>query len=58
MNNKKFPSSVPNLEPNPESCRLSEVSEEYESLGERVTTDHQLLIPSKEVSFMAVMVSV
>ncbi|KAH1116640.1 hypothetical protein GLYMA_17G038700v4 [Glycine max] len=49
MNNKKFPSSVPNLEPNPESCRLSEVSEEYESLGERVTTDHQLLIPSKEV---------
>ncbi|TKY54300.1 Phragmoplast orienting kinesin-1 [Spatholobus suberectus] len=52
MNNKIFPTSLSNLEPNSESCRLSEVSEEYDSLGERVTTGHKLLIPSKEIKCM------
>jgi len=49
MNDKLFPTSS-NLEPNSEKFRLSEVSEGYDSLGERATTDHNLLIPSKEVS--------
>ncbi|WVZ13007.1 hypothetical protein V8G54_017537 [Vigna mungo] len=48
MNDKYFPTSS-NLEPNSEKFRLSEVSEGYDSLGERATADHNLLIPSKEV---------
>jgi len=49
MNNKFFPTSS-NLEPNSEKFTSSEVSEGYDSLGERATPDHNLLIPRKEVS--------
>ncbi|XP_027331846.1 kinesin-like protein KIN-12C [Abrus precatorius] len=49
MKNKNFPPPVSNLEPNSESCRLSEVSEAYDSLGERVTAGDKLPIPSKEI---------
>ncbi|XP_020226379.1 kinesin-like protein KIN-12C isoform X2 [Cajanus cajan] len=49
MNNKNFPTSISNIQQNSESCMLSEVSEGYEILGERVITGHNLLIPSKEV---------
>jgi len=49
MNNKFLPTSS-NLEPNSEKFTLSEVSEGYDSLGERATTDNNLLIPRKEVS--------
>ncbi|KAK7388059.1 hypothetical protein VNO78_22862 [Psophocarpus tetragonolobus] len=52
MNNKVFPTPVSNFEPNSERCRLSEVSEGYDSLGERVTTDNNQLIPSKEIKSM------
>ncbi|BAT77004.1 hypothetical protein VIGAN_01508300 [Vigna angularis var. angularis] len=51
MNDKYFPTSS-NLEPNSEKFRLSEVSEGYDSLGERATADHNLLIPSKEIKCM------
>nr|KYP57727.1 Kinesin-like protein KIF15 [Cajanus cajan] len=48
MNNKNFPTSISNIQQNSESCMLSEV----------VITGHNLLIPSKEVCFIAVMVRV
>ncbi|KAK8471014.1 hypothetical protein PHAVU_003G119700 [Phaseolus vulgaris] len=51
MNNKFFPTSS-NLEPNSEKFTSSEVSEGYDSLGERATPDHNLLIPRKEIKCM------
>ncbi|CAJ1940736.1 unnamed protein product [Sphenostylis stenocarpa] len=56
MKHKFCPTSVTNLEAHSENLRLIEMSEEYDSLGERETADHKVLVPSKEVSFMAVMV--
>ncbi|WJX90794.1 hypothetical protein P8452_72654 [Trifolium repens] len=46
--NNFFPPLASNLDPNSDSCRLSEVSEEYDSMGERATADHKLLTPNKE----------
>lgn len=56
--NKVFPPLVSNLEPNSDSCRLSEVSEEHDSMRERTTTDDKLLTSNKEVRHMSVMVRV
>ncbi|AES92050.2 kinesin motor domain protein [Medicago truncatula] len=50
--NNFFPPLVSTLEPNSDSCRLSEVSEEHDSMGERATTDHKLLTPNKEIKRM------
>ncbi|CAJ2650140.1 kinesin-like protein KIN-12C isoform X2 [Trifolium pratense] len=50
--NKFFPPLASNLEPNSDSCRLSEVSEEHNSTGERATADHKLLTPNKEIKRM------
>ncbi|XP_058757303.1 kinesin-like protein KIN-12C [Vicia villosa] len=50
--NKVFPPLVSNLEPNSDSCRLSEASEEHDSMGERTTTDDKLLTPNKEIKRM------
>ncbi|CAJ2651293.1 unnamed protein product [Trifolium pratense] len=50
--NKFFPPLASNLEPNSDSCRLSEVSEEHNSTGERGTADHKLLTPNKEIKRM------
>ncbi|GAU16719.1 hypothetical protein TSUD_199610 [Trifolium subterraneum] len=47
--NKFFPPLASNLESNSDSSRLSEVSEEQDSMGERATADHKLLTPNKEV---------
>ncbi|KAK7363420.1 hypothetical protein VNO77_05563 [Canavalia gladiata] len=52
MKNNFFPTHVSNLEPNSESCRLNEVSEGHDSLGETVTAGHELLIPNKEIKCM------
>ncbi|KAK7264770.1 hypothetical protein RJT34_32380 [Clitoria ternatea] len=52
MKNKNSLTPVSNLEPNSESFRLSEVSEGYDSIGERVTADHELLVPRKEIKCM------
>lgn len=57
MKNNVFSTPVSNLEPNSESCGLSEVSEGHHSMGERVTSGNKLLTPSptKEVCSVAVM---
>ncbi|XP_027192463.1 kinesin-like protein KIN-12C isoform X2 [Cicer arietinum] len=49
MKNNFFPTPVSNLEPNSDSCRLREVSEDHASVGEKVTTGHKLLTPNKEI---------
>ncbi|CAK8563854.1 unnamed protein product [Lathyrus sativus] len=50
--NKVFPPLVSNLEPNSDSCRFSEASEEHDSMGERTTTDGKLLTPNQEIKRM------
>ncbi|CAL5195648.1 unnamed protein product [Lathyrus oleraceus] len=50
--NKVFPPLVSNLEPNSDSCRLSEASEEHDSMGERTTADGKLHTPNKEIKRM------
>ncbi|KAI5412189.1 hypothetical protein KIW84_057024 [Lathyrus oleraceus] len=50
--NKVFPPLVSNLEPNFDSCRLSEASEEHDSMGERTTADGKLHTPNKEIKRM------
>ncbi|KAI5436663.1 hypothetical protein KIW84_022974 [Lathyrus oleraceus] len=50
--NKVFPPLVSNLEPNSDSCRLSEASEEHDSMGERTTADGKLHTPNKEINRM------
>ncbi|KAI5416826.1 hypothetical protein KIW84_041727 [Lathyrus oleraceus] len=52
--NKVFPPLVSNLEPNSDSCRLSEASEEHDSMGERTTADGKLHTPNKEIKRMKV----
>ncbi|KAJ1403031.1 P-loop containing nucleoside triphosphate hydrolase [Sesbania bispinosa] len=52
MENKNFPNPVSNLEPNSKGCRMSEVSEGYDSLGERVTAGHKPFNPNKEIKCM------
>jgi hypothetical protein len=56
--NNFFPPLVSTLEPNSDSCRLSEVSEEHDSMGERATSDHKLLTPNKAVRHISTMVRV
>ncbi|XP_019431153.1 PREDICTED: kinesin-like protein KIN-12C isoform X2 [Lupinus angustifolius] len=54
MKNKYFPIPVSNLEPTTKNGRLSDVSERYDSLGERVTVGHKLHFPNKEMKSMKV----
>jgi hypothetical protein len=52
--NNFFPPLASNLDPNSDSCRLSEVSEEHDSMEERATADHKLLTPNKEVRHVSI----
>ena len=56
MKNKNSPTPLSNLEPNSESYRLSEESEGYDSLQERVTAGQKMLLSNEEVNVMAIVV--